>query len=133
MPDYRGLLDDFSDSGIFTGLQIPCYSISEIVAEKFRALLQRSYSAPRDYYDLWNLLRTTSIEEKKIVHFFKEKLIFKGLAWSGYEDFFNESRLKSMCREWNNSLSGHIKDGELPNVETVLIELRQICEKFAWI
>jgi predicted nucleotidyltransferase component of viral defense system len=133
MPDYRELLDDFSDSNLFAGLKIPCYSISEIIAEKFRALLQRSYSAPRDYYDLWNILCTMPVEEEKAILFFKEKRIFKGLVWSGYEDFFNESRLKSMRREWNNSLSGHIKDGELPDVETVLIELKRICEKFEWV
>ena len=34
MPSFRILLDNFSDSQQFTGLKIPCYSISEIISEK---------------------------------------------------------------------------------------------------
>src|SRR5699024_8760890 len=32
-----------------------CYHISEVVSEKLRALKQRSYTAPRDFYDLYYL------------------------------------------------------------------------------
>ena len=35
--------------------QVPCYSLSEVLAEKLRALIQRSYTAPRDFYDIWYL------------------------------------------------------------------------------
>jgi len=29
---------------------IPIYSISEVLSEKIRALIQRSYTAPKDYF-----------------------------------------------------------------------------------
>lgn len=32
---------------------IPCYSVQEILAEKLRSLIQRSYTALRDFYDIW--------------------------------------------------------------------------------
>jgi predicted nucleotidyltransferase component of viral defense system len=131
-PDFRSLYDDFSDSFHFEGIKIPCYSISEIVAEKFRALLQRSYSAPRDYYDLWYILREKVIDWEKVIKIFEQKMIYKGLEWNGYQAFFNEKSIREMTREWNNSLKGHIRDGELPDVEIVLSELKSICEKVSW-
>src|SRR5690606_9675794 len=48
------IMHPYSDS--LTGdTQIKCYSINEIVSEKLRALKQRSYTAPRDFYDLFHL------------------------------------------------------------------------------
>jgi hypothetical protein len=63
---------------------------------------------------------------------FKEKLKYKNLIWNGYQSFFDETRLKSMKAEWKNSLYGHIRDRELPDVEFVLSELKTICEKIQW-
>lgn len=45
----------------FEQILIPCYSLTEVIAEKFRALLQRSYPASRDYYDLWRLLQQSKL------------------------------------------------------------------------
>jgi len=128
MPSFRILLDDFSDSQQFTGLKIPCYSISEIISEKFRSLQQRSYSAPRDYYDLWYILRSENVDWVKTLAIFKEKLIFKKINFNGHEDFFEEKRLKSVKIQWKNSLQNHIRYVELPDVETVLSDLKTICE-----
>ena len=30
-------------------------SVNEVLSEKIRALIQRSYTAPRDYFDIWYL------------------------------------------------------------------------------
>ena len=130
MPNYKTLQDDFSDSQQFAGLKIPCYSISEIIAEKFRSLLQRSYSAPRDYYDLWYILRAEKVDWEKLLVILKEKLIFKKIQYNGYGDFFEESRLKNVRQEWKNSLQNHIRHVKLPDVEVVLEELKIICQKY---
>jgi predicted nucleotidyltransferase component of viral defense system len=130
-PDYRLLTDEFSDSHHFSEIMIPCCSISEIIAEKFRSLLQRSYAAPRDYYDLWYILRSAKIDWMKTLDIFREKLIFKKIHFFGHEDFFEEGRLKHVKREWKNSLQSHIRYLELPDVEIVLSELKAICEN-AW-
>jgi len=34
---------------------MPCYKIEEVLSEKIRALIQRSHTSPRDYYDSWYL------------------------------------------------------------------------------
>jgi predicted nucleotidyltransferase component of viral defense system len=131
-PEQRILFDVFSDSGNFSDVKIPCYSIHEIIAEKFRALLQRSYSAPRDYYDLWNLLRLENIEWETILGILEQKLKFKNIQWNGYEDFFTDQKLNSVKSEWNNSLKGHLPVGKLPDVECVLSELQQKCSSVKW-
>ena len=45
----------YSDKLTESAKNIPIYSINEVLSEKLRALIQRSYSAPRDYYDIWYL------------------------------------------------------------------------------
>jgi len=131
-PNYRLLLDDFSDNQQFFGLKIPCYSISEIIAEKFRSLLQRGYSAPRDYYDLWYILRSEKVDWEKTLAIFNEKLIFKKIQFIGYEDFFEERKIKNVKREWENSLQRHVRHVELPDVEIVLSGLETICKNIEW-
>lgn len=53
---------------------IPCYAIEEVLAEKFRALIQRSYTAPRDFYDIWFLSKNyPDLDYKKLlVHSIKK-------------------------------------------------------------
>jgi predicted nucleotidyltransferase component of viral defense system len=128
-PVKRHINDNFSDSNLLKEVEISCYSFSEIIAEKFRSLLQRSYSAPRDYYDLWNLLKMPQTDWNKILAILPEKFKFKKIQCSDFHDFFAESRLHSIKRAWNNSLGGHLPIGELPDANTVLAELENICEQ----
>jgi predicted nucleotidyltransferase component of viral defense system len=132
-PECRSIYHNFTDNLSLAGVKIPCYSISEIIAEKFRALLQRSYSAPRDYYDLWKMLQLKEeIDWNKIVRIFKQKMEYKGILWNGYEEFFHPTRINSMKLAWKNSLKNHLNDNELPDIETVLSELKLTCEKIVW-
>ena len=50
----RQILHPYSDA-LCGADSINCYTIYEVVAEKLRALKQRSYTAPRDFYDLYEL------------------------------------------------------------------------------
>jgi predicted nucleotidyltransferase component of viral defense system len=131
-PVDKTIYHDFTDNSYLTEVKIPCYSISEIMAEKFRALLQRNYSAPRDYYDLWKILQLKDIDWDKIMRIFEQKMKYKEIPWSGYEDFFHPSRINNIKHAWKNSLQGHLSDSELPNIETVLSELKLICKKLVW-
>ena len=133
MPNYRQLMSNFSDSKQFAEIKIPCYSILEIIAEKFRSLLQRSYSAPRDYYDLWYILRNEKVDWEKILAIFNEKMTFKAIRFLGYQDFFEESRINKVMRQWENSLQGHIRYDELPDFEIVLSDLKTICKNIEWV
>lgn len=48
--ELRPIVHPYSDTLVTS--EIPCYSITEVLSEKLRALIQRSYTAPRDYYDI---------------------------------------------------------------------------------
>lgn len=122
-PVIRNLIHFFSDTPIIS--QIKSYSLEEIIAEKLRALLQRSYSAPRDYYDLWYLTdNMENIDWKRVKTAFIEKCDFKSIKFQSIEDFFIDDKIRVVKREWNNSLKNHLKS--LPDVDVVMIELKKI-------
>jgi predicted nucleotidyltransferase component of viral defense system len=132
-PTICPLYSNYSDRKLFEGITIPCYQISEVVAEKFRALLQRSYPAPRDYYDLWNLLRQKGfIDLEGIVSTFLSKASYKNIHFNQVDDFFDPEQVRKVKQAWNNSLKGHLKEKDLPDFDTVLIELKEICDKIPW-
>jgi len=88
-----------------------------------RSLLQRSYSAPKDYYDLWYLSKNvTDLDWKKIKVAFITKIRFKNIKFNSIEDFFENRKLESVKKEWNNSLKNNLKF--LPDVLIVLEELK---------
>ena len=51
----KSLIHNYSDTAMVP-CKIPSYAIEEVITEKLRAMLQRKYTAPRDYYDLWYIL-----------------------------------------------------------------------------
>lgn len=117
------LIHPYSD--ILLNNNIVCYSIDEIISEKLRTILQRSYSAPRDYYDLWFLLKNYSeFNSLTIKHAFIGKCNFKNVAFHNKNDFFNKDKLISCKREWSNSLGNHLK--KLPKFEVVINELKNL-------
>ena len=122
-PVIQNLIHSFSDTPIAD--QIISYSLEEIITEKLRALLQRSYTAPRDYYDLWYLTSNMeNIDWKRIRSAFIEKCDFKSIKFQSIEDFFIYDKIRVVKREWNNSLKNHLKS--LPDVDIVMIELKKI-------
>ena len=46
--ELREITHPYCDSLLEGSTEISCYSLKEVEAEKIRALVQRSYSAPRD-------------------------------------------------------------------------------------
>ncbi len=109
---------------------IPCYSIEEVLAEKIRALIQRSYTAPRDFFDIWFLQKQyKDLDFKKIVAAFYKKMKFKNLEFTGVDQLINEDNDKSLRASWKNSLSHQIQAEALPEFDTVKIELTELFEK----
>lgn len=132
-PVIRKIFHNYSDRALIPEVNIPCYSLIEIIAEKFRALLQRSYPAPRDYYDLWVL--TKNLDEstgKEIAETFHKKCTFKAIKFNSPDDFFMHSELAKVQKAWNNSLSGHLAEYQLPSFEKVVMELKNVCKSIKW-
>lgn len=127
------LYSRYSDKNSYEGICIPCYIIPEILAEKFRDLLQRNYLAPRDYYDLWRLLQQSKlIDWETITATFKQRVAFKDVAFNNYEDFFEETQIKRIKPAWRNSLQSHLKEDMLPSVDHVLETLKEMCSQVNW-
>lgn len=132
-PVERPLYANYSDRNLIKTVSVPCYSLTEIVAEKLRALLQRSYPAPRDYYDLWNLLKPSNqIDAMEVVALFKQKAAFKGIPFTDYADFFDSNQLDKAKKAWMNSLQHHLKANQLPDFDLVISDLKAHCMQFDW-
>lgn len=105
-------------------LKIPCYAIHEILSEKFRALIQRSYTAPRDFYDIWYLSNhVNDIHWSKVKEAFIDKMIYKEIEFTGVEQLINQENDKALKAAWNNSLAHQIPKNQLPEYELVKKEL----------
>lgn len=132
-PVLKKITGVYSDIETINDVLIPCYPITEIVAEKFRSLLQRSYPAPRDYFDLWHLTPLLSETDcSTMLATFHEKAQFKGVNLTSYHDFFEVSEIRKMQRAWKNSLEEHLSPDSLPDVETVISDLKRFCQLQNW-
>ena len=126
---YRDVVHSYSDKLTENALMVPCYSIEEVLAEKIRSLIQRSYSAPRDFYDIWYLSKHfPELEYKPIVDAFHKKLAFKGHSFSAVEQLINSENDKHLKAAWENSLAHQITE-ELPGFGTVKNELLVLFKK----
>jgi len=124
------IMHNYSDSLTEAISKVPCYSIVEMMSEKLRALIQRSYSAPRDYYDIWMLSQTfTGWDFDTIVSTFLEKMKFKNLEFTGINQFINPQTDKIVGTAWNNSLAHQIPNGKLPDYYKVKDDLLELFEK----
>ena len=114
----------YSDRLTENANQIPIYDIHEVLAEKIRALIQRSYTAPRDYYDIWYLSKHVSVIDWALVtQAFRAKAEYKGLQFTGVEQFINAQNDKLLKTAWKNSLEHQVAFGKLPDYETVKADL----------
>jgi predicted nucleotidyltransferase component of viral defense system len=114
-------------------LQVPVYSLEEIVAEKLRAILQhlralerRGWvrSRARDYYDLWRVLGTyrDRLDPSDFPTLLQEKCAIREVTFSGPESFFPEAMLSVVEKTWKQWLGPLVPN--LPPYETVIEELR---------
>ena len=129
-PELRKIAHPYSDLLLEDSTEIFCYNLKEVVAEKLRALVQRSYTAPRDYYDIYNLKGLFTKEDWiKIKSAFLKKMKFKELKYANIEQLINDKSIKIIKTAWQNSLKHQISEENLPDVELVVKELKEILNK----
>lgn len=117
----------YSDQLSQNPLKIPCYEIHEVLSEKFRALIQRSYTAPRDFYDIWYLANhVKDIHWQKVKEAFYKKMKYKGLEFITIEQMINVDNDKLLKAAWKNSLGHQIPEALLPDYETVKNDLLKL-------
>ena len=119
----------YSDQLSAVPLDIPCYSLHEVLAEKLRSLIQRSYTAPRDFYDIWYLSQNTDgIDWKEVTMAFHEKMKYKALEFTGIDQMINEENDKRLKAAWKNSLEHQIPKKKLPDYAVVQPFVKQLLE-----
>jgi predicted nucleotidyltransferase component of viral defense system len=129
-PEIANVIHNYSDTLTANAQNIPIYSINEVLAEKIRALIQRSYTAPRDYFDIWYLSKNVeNIDWKEVVKGFHQKVEYKKLQFLGVEQLINENHDKILKTAWKNSLEHQIENGKLPEYETVREDLKKLLER----
>lgn len=117
---YSDRLSDMADS-------IPCYALQEVLAEKLRALIQRSYTAPRDFYDIWYLSKNVAdLNWPEIVKAFFQKMKFKGLEFTGIGQMIKEENDKRLQAAWKNSLGHQLAPGQLPEYSDIKVSLEKL-------
>jgi len=104
-PEQKSIHHPYSDQ-LINGNSIPCYPIREIVSEKLRSLVQRSYTAPRDFYDLYHLTNDYSKDEWKLVKsLFLDKMKHKNILFTGAENLVSADSAEQVKKAWNRSIS----------------------------
>jgi predicted nucleotidyltransferase component of viral defense system len=125
--EMRKVLHPYSDELSKTPQDIPCYAIHEVLSEKLRALIQRSYTAPRDFYDIWYLANhVDDIKWTKVKEAFLAKMEFKEIEFKGAEQLINNENDKALKAAWDNSLAHQIPKNQLPKYEVVKKELAEL-------
>ncbi|MHC1702274.1 MAG: nucleotidyl transferase AbiEii/AbiGii toxin family protein [Tenuifilaceae bacterium] len=123
---FKDISHGYTDKLTENSRQINCYSINEVLAEKMRSLIQRSYSAPRDFYDIWYLSKHfKDLDYSPIINAFHKKMIFKGYKFIGIEQLINPENEKSLRSAWVNSLSHQIS-GDFPEFDQVRDDLLKL-------
>jgi len=129
-PEIANIIHHYSDKLTDNAQNIPIYSINEVLAEKLRALIQRSYTAPRDYFDIWYLSKNIeNIDWQEVIECFYKKVAYKNLLFSGVEQLISENNDRILKSAWKNSLEHQIENGKLPEYEIVRNDLKILLEK----
>jgi predicted nucleotidyltransferase component of viral defense system len=129
-PEKAAVIHNYSDKLTDNAQNIPIYSITETLAEKLRALIQRSYTAPRDYYDIWYLSNNiANIDWKEVVGAFYEKSAYKNLHFESIGQFINPQNDKILRTAWRNSLSHQVEQKKLPEYKTVRSDLLELFKR----
>jgi len=127
----ENVIGDTEDKELFKifdypDLTVKVYSISTILAEKLRAIIERSYI--RDYYDAWRLLETEEFDYGVVRDLFLKKLKLRGTKFKSVNQFFPDGIIEILEAEKGEGLT-RLKDEELPTMNEMVEQLRSSLAK----
>jgi predicted nucleotidyltransferase component of viral defense system len=115
----KEIIHQYSDELLHS--KVNCYSLDEVVAEKLRVLKQRSYTAPRDIYDLYNLTKDFSEKDwKSIKPLFEQKMKAKGLEIESSSELVSEENLQHISKAWDGSIKHQLVLDYAPKKEEII-------------
>jgi predicted nucleotidyltransferase component of viral defense system len=116
--------------------QVFVYTLEEILAEKYRAILQNQEylkerqwirSRVRDFYDLWRILTEFNhrLTKDNFSNIFEEKCHVKNIKFKGTGQFFNNQEyMIKIQKDWKEFLAVLVDD--LPDFNNLIIQLEQL-------
>lgn len=121
-PQDLRILHFYTDS--LRGARAWCYSLDEILAEKLRSILQqrKRVPRPRDFYDLWWVLKNKDCDRKAVRETFLRKCELKKEPFKAVGDFFEKDLLARNASAWSASIGRQVKS--VPAFASVVEELR---------
>lgn len=126
-PQDMKVLHFYTDS--LRGARAWCYSLDEILAEKLRSILQqrKRVPRPRDFYDLWWVLKNKDCDRKAVRDAFLKKCELKKESFKTVADFFEKDLLARNATAWSASIGRQVKS--VPEFDVVIGELREKVER----
>lgn len=130
--EHRAILHEYGDE--LEG-HLLTYSLTEIVAEKLRAILQqvakreaRGWIRPRarDYYDLWRILQEypDQVDQTGFAELLQRKCKEKNVHFDDLDSFFPDVMVREVERTWNTLMRPLLDP--LPDWSRVSTELRPL-------
>ncbi|MFZ1678319.1 MAG: nucleotidyl transferase AbiEii/AbiGii toxin family protein, partial [Saprospiraceae bacterium] len=121
----RSIHHQYSDALISTD-PILSYSLDEVVAEKLRSLVQRSYTAPRDFYDLYFLTNDfKGADWERMKPIFIQKMNHKGIKYEDPEQLIDDITTEKAIKAWQSSLAHQITGKDLHSPAELVSEVRK--------
>lgn len=120
-PPKLPLIHGYSDR---CSVQVPTYRLEEILAEKFRTIIQRGY--PRDLYDTWFILKFSrdKVDFELVRAIFLQKCQFKNVRPIDWREFFKSPAILDKNAAFANSLGKQLKD--CPTYSELVTDLAKI-------
>ena len=129
-PENLPIKHPYSDINSVSKIKIPCYDLKEVIAEKIRSLVQRSYTAPRDFYDIWYLKNQFNDSEwAEIREAFLMKMKYRGYIYSGVDQLMNDKNYDILKRSWEQSLRYQLQSSSFPELDDVAEGLTALFKK----
>lgn len=136
LPNKAPILHEYGEK---LSQQLFVYTLEEILAEKYRAILQNQErlkeklwirSRVRDFYDLWCILtKFNYLLKRDTFHkIFKAKCDSKNIKFNSTEQFFNDQEyLAKIQKDWGEFLEVLVAD--LPDFNSLILQLEQLTEQ----
>jgi len=103
--NFREIFHPFGDQAMIVGVNVPCYSLEEILSEKLRALTgQRRFAISRDIFDVHQLITRGGVRVEEMHDLIAHKFAAKDIAFTGIQLNQVEAREDEFKRDWERGL-----------------------------
>lgn len=126
----REILHPFTDD-LCGDTFIFCYNLDEIAAEKIRALVQRSYTAPRDFYDLYYITESYKDSHwRNLKPLVIKKMQHKNMSLASFSRLMEAEKVESVKNAWKASIAHQIHMPDQPSADLMIESVLEDIKKY---